>query len=53
MAGALTIVEVPPFSRLAEACMTEDELDAFKYFIALNPEAGDIVQGTGGLRKVR
>ncbi len=33
--------------------MTESELDGFKYFIASNPEAGNRIQGTGGIRKVR
>ena len=49
----VTIVEVPPFPKLAEAIMPEDDLDAFKTFIASNPEAGVVIQGTGGLRKVR
>lgn len=53
MGTLVTIVEVPPFDRLAATCMTRDELDEFKYFIATNPEAGDLIQGTGGIRKVR
>lgn len=31
----------------------EDERDEFAAFLAKNPEAGDVIQGTGGLRKVR
>lgn len=53
MKALMTIVEVPPFDRQAAACMTEDELDAFKLYIASNPEAGVRIQGTGGVRKVR
>ena len=49
----ITLVEVPPFERLVAACMTENELDEFKYFIAVNPRAGARMQGTGGIRKVR
>lgn len=33
--------------------MSRDEVEAFTDFIALNPDAGDEVQGTGGCRKVR
>ena len=33
--------------------MTEDELDGFKHYIASNPKAGALIQGTGGVRKVR
>ncbi len=53
METLITIVEVPPFDRLAASCMTEDELDSFKYFIATNPDAGVRIQRTGGVRKVR
>jgi len=53
MKRLVTIVEVPPFERLVSACMTENELDAFKYFIAGEPEAGSLIPGTGGIRKVR
>ncbi len=49
----ITLVEVPPFERLAVACMTGSELDDFKYYIALSPEAGARIRGTGGVRKVR
>ncbi len=49
----ITLVEVPPFERTAAASMTDSELDAFKEFIARNPEAGVRVRGTGGVRKVR
>jgi len=49
----ITIVEVPPFDRLASACMTERELDDFKSFIARNPLSGKRIRGAGGIRKVR
>ncbi len=53
MKTLVTIVEVPPFGRMASSCLSEAELDEFKYFIALNPQAGVRIRGTGGLRKVR
>lgn len=33
--------------------MSREEVDAFIAFIALNPSAGDEMEGTGGCRKVR
>lgn len=33
--------------------MVNGEHDAFIDFIARNPESGDVIPGTGGLRKVR
>lgn len=32
---------------------TEDEHNAFVFFIACNPEAGVVVEDSGGIRKVR
>lgn len=49
----ISIVEVPLFVRRVEEAMTSDELAAFKDFIARNPRAGDMIRGTGGLRKIR
>lgn len=53
MRKPITLVEVPPFERHAATCMTAEELDDFKGFIARHPEAGDRIPGTGGVRKVR
>ena len=33
--------------------MTATEVGTFKDFIARNPRAGDVIRGTGGLRKIR
>jgi mRNA-degrading endonuclease RelE of RelBE toxin-antitoxin system len=50
----ITVAEVDPFSRTAaSAGLTEDERQAITEFLASNPEAGDIIPGTGGLRKLR
>ena len=49
----ITIAETTVFRRVVESCMSEDELEAFKYFISRNPEIGDIIRGTGGVRKIR
>ena len=54
MAGNLiTVAETPLFIRQAEAVWDDDERTEFVTFIAANPEAGDLITGTGGVRKVR
>ncbi len=49
----ITIAEMPLFVRQAEAVWNESERGAFVGFIAANPEAGDVIPETGGVRKVR
>lgn len=49
----LTVVESEIFQRLWPLYWTEDERGAFASFLAKTPDAGDVIVGTGGLRKVR
>ena len=49
----LTVIETPLFSRLWPAYWSEDERGAFAAFIAEHPDEGDVVVGSGGVRKVR
>lgn len=49
----ITVAETIVFQRQAEAIWNDDERQEFVAFIATNPKAGDIVPGTGGVRKVR
>ena len=49
----LTIVETALFSRLWPDYWTEDERAEFAAYLAANPDAGDVIQGSGGCRKVR
>jgi mRNA-degrading endonuclease RelE of RelBE toxin-antitoxin system len=49
----MTVAETAPFIRQAAKLWTEDDRDAFVDFIAANPDAGDVIPDTGGLRKVR
>lgn len=49
----LTVAETPLFLRQAEAVWSASEREAFVDFIAANPEAGDVIPETGGVRKVR
>ncbi len=49
----LTVIETPLFSKLWPAYWSEDERGGFAAFMAEHPDEGDVVQGSGGVRKVR
>jgi len=49
----LTVVETSLFQRQWPNYWTEDERGAFAAYIAKHPTAGDVVPGSGGIRKVR
>lgn len=49
----VTVVETSLFLRQAADIWDEDDRQALVDFIARNPESGDIIPGTGGVRKVR
>ncbi|HUG21443.1 transcriptional regulator [Piscinibacter sp.] len=48
-----TVAETSIFIRYASEVWSDEERQAFINFIAANPEAGDIIRGSGGCRKVR
>jgi hypothetical protein len=48
-----TVAESTDFSRLWPKYWTTDEFGDFCAWLALNPQAGDVIPGTGGCRKVR
>ena len=49
----LTVVETPLFSKLVSDYWSEDERAEFASYVAVNPDVGDVVPGSGGVRKVR
>ncbi len=48
-----TVIETPTFQKQAEAVWSRDERYAFIDWIARNPDAGDVIPGAEGARKVR
>ena len=48
-----TVVETPTFTADAKSLWSEEEHGAFCTWIAANPQAGDVIPGSGGCRKVR
>jgi mRNA-degrading endonuclease RelE of RelBE toxin-antitoxin system len=49
----LTFVETKLFTSLLSGYLSDDEYAALQLSIAANPEAGEIVRGSGGVRKLR
>jgi mRNA-degrading endonuclease RelE of RelBE toxin-antitoxin system len=45
--------ETPAFTRHLGSYLTDDEYAALQAFLAANPEAGELMPGTGGFRKLR
>ena len=41
------------FSKIVYDYLSEDDYTAFQQFLLEQPEAGDVVKGSGGVRKVR
>lgn len=49
----LTVVETPSYLKAAEALFSEAERADIVATVAADPECGEVIQGTGGFRKVR
>ena len=49
----MAVVETPSFLREAAAALDEAERLDLIWFLAANPESGDVMTGTGGSRKLR
>ena len=49
-----TFIEVPIFTKKwKELGFTEENLRDLENILLANPKSGDVIQGTGGLRKIR
>lgn len=49
----MLFVESSVFSRLLSDYLSDDEYREFQTYLAEHPQAGDVMQGSGGLRKIR
>jgi hypothetical protein len=53
-AGMLnTIAELPAYRSFAEKHLSDDERQAIIDYLAEHPKSGDVMRGTGGVRKLR
>jgi hypothetical protein len=48
-----TFVETKLFTRLIDEYLSDDEFAALQLYMIVNPEAGDLIKGSGGVRKLR
>ena len=49
----ITVAETQAFARSAARIWSEEELTGLVDHMARHPEAGDVIPGTGGVRKLR
>jgi hypothetical protein len=49
----VSVVETPEFLSATRKLMNDDERALLVDYLAHNPTVGDLIQGTGGIRKVR
>ena len=49
----MTFVETKLFTDLVQEYLSDDEYAAMQQFLAMNPESGDVIPGSGGVRKLR
>ena len=50
---SVEFIETPTFTALVAESLEDDEYRALQSFLAGDPEAGDVMPGTGGFRKLR
>jgi hypothetical protein len=51
--GLLTFIETGTFSRLLANVVSDDDYAEFQRELSRHPEQGDLLEGCGGVRKVR
>ena len=49
----LTFSETTVFTRQITELLSDDELNALQWLLIANPDRGDLIRGSGGLRKIR
>lgn len=53
MIAMITIAEVPEYIRQADKLLTESERQDVLNYLAAHPKDGNLIEGTGGIRKLR
>ena len=49
----VTFVETQLFTSLVQRCLSDDQYAALQQALADSPDAGDVIRGSGGVRKLR
>ena len=53
MIGLVTFVETKLFTKLVQQYLTDDEYASLQRSLIVNPQEGDVIPGSGGVRKLR
>ena len=53
MIGMVTFVETKLFTKLVQQYLTDDEYATLQQSLIVSLEAGDVIPGSGGVRKLR
>jgi hypothetical protein len=48
-----TIVELPEYTKISDKLLNESESNSIINYLAAHPAAGKLMQGSGGIRKLR
>lgn len=51
--STIAITELPPFSKKAAKILDKEELNALHLYLIQHPGKGEVIPGTGGIRKLR
>jgi hypothetical protein len=51
--ASMVFIETPVFTEQVSELLTDEEYSRLQLHLAIYPKAGDVIEGTGGLRKVR
>lgn len=46
-------IETPEFTKKIAALLTDDEFSGLQIFLCENPDFGKLIEGSGGVRKIR
>ena len=49
----MIFIETPPFERVRQDYLDDDEYRLLQMALMANPAAGDLIRGSGGIRKIR
>jgi mRNA-degrading endonuclease RelE of RelBE toxin-antitoxin system len=49
----VVFIETPVFTKQVLELLSDYDYSDFQHYLAQNPEVGDVIKNTGGLRKIR
>ena len=52
-AATFTFAELPPFTKALSSYLSDDDYAGLQTYIAMNPQAGDVIPASAGCRTLR